>query len=178
MIAKLIGNIGNDLVANEGTRDRGRVLMRDALTRYIALGDRTGQAMIQWSLGKAAIDAGDSMEGRRLLEQSLRISRELQFTHPMASILLWMARFSCSEGYLRRAIRLVGAAQNVVTETGRTLDQAEQDRLQATLAAGAQSLTQVELEDLLGPRTAADTRRSFRHSRFNFNAPSLSAERH
>ncbi|MDP9222500.1 MAG: hypothetical protein M3P18_01325 [Actinomycetota bacterium] len=75
-----------------------------------------------------------------------------------AGILRWIARIFTSEGNVREAVLLLGAAKNVVAETGMTLDREERERLGATLSAVSQDLSEAEVEALLeeGQRLTRD----------------------
>jgi predicted ATPase len=148
LIANLLSTIGHNLVAG-GALERGLVFLREALDQLKAIGDRQGQAMILWALGHASLTSGSNAEGRRLLQQSLRIAKELRFAQPMPGILLWAASARIIDGNVHDAVVLVAAAESVVAETGTSLDREERDRLKSTLFAASRHLSEVEQEALL-----------------------------
>jgi predicted ATPase/class 3 adenylate cyclase len=149
LLAKLTGSLGRTLASSEKTRARGLELLREGLARCRAVGDRESEAMLSWALTHAALTDGNVAEGRRLLEQTLTVVRELRFMQPLPGLLLWLATILVREGSIPEAVALVGTSEMLVAETGRALDREERARLEHVLSAAARSMHIEDQEALL-----------------------------
>jgi predicted ATPase/class 3 adenylate cyclase len=133
LLATTIVDLG-DVALNEGAYERATELFAESLELFRELGDRDGMAIALFDLGSAALHRGRLEQASGLLEEALRLFSELGYREGVAYCLEGLAAIAASQRWFMRSGRLLGAADAISEAVGVTLEPAELDRHEHTLA--------------------------------------------
>jgi hypothetical protein len=118
-----------------------RTLYEGALSIFRELGDRWGIAGTLADLGSLAREQGNCPSARSLYRESIKVFRELDHKRGIARLLECFACSAAVELEAERSLRLAGAAAALRQNIGAPLTMAEQAKLEASLQAARQALT-------------------------------------
>jgi predicted ATPase len=115
-------------------------LYEQSLATFREFGDRWGTALALADLGNLARDREDFPAVHALYRESLRIFRDLDFKRGVAQLIECFAAVAADQEEASRALWLAGAAAALRHSAGVPLSPAEQEKLEASLAAARQKL--------------------------------------
>jgi tetratricopeptide (TPR) repeat protein len=121
-----------------------RTLYQDALSAFRKAGDRWGSARSLADLGYVCCDQEDYVAAHAAYREALKIFVELGHRRGLARTLEGYACLAVARGGTTRALKLASAAAHLRRVIGAPLPQAEQARLDHTLLAARESLTDAE----------------------------------
>lgn len=106
-----------DLARLSGELDTALTMLQEALSRFVALGDRDGQAFALSRVGCLHRVRGEFREGRDALEHSLRLRREIGDRRAIGLTLVNLGVLSATEGHVERGRALLNQALGGFGET-------------------------------------------------------------
>ncbi|WP_436501064.1 ATP-binding protein [Actinokineospora sp. HUAS TT18] len=109
-------------VALKGDLDHGRLVMRDCVDRYVALGEVSWRCWALWSLCAAEYLAGDIQLSIAAGREVLRLQQLTGDRAMMAFAMTVLAGCATQQSDYRRAARLLGAASQVWRSLGASPD--------------------------------------------------------
>jgi predicted ATPase len=127
-------------------RDRGdsaaaRTLYEQGLAIFREVDDRWGIAGTLADLGSLAREQGDYRTAHSLYRESIRFFQELDHKRGIARLLEYFACSAADQLEAERSLRLAGAAAALRQNIGAPLAPADQAKLEASLRAARQALT-------------------------------------
>jgi len=134
-------NHQGDVARDQGDSAMARTLYEGALSIFRELGDRWGIAGTLADLGSLAREQGNCPSARSLYRESIKVFRELDHKRGIARLLECFACSAAVELEAERSLRLAGAAAALRQNIGAPLTMAEQAKLEASLQAARQALT-------------------------------------
>lgn len=117
----------------QGDARRAEALLRESLSQFREIGDRTLIADALVNLGAVTRDARKESDARRYLVEALRTALETQTTHTALQALIEIAALESKEGNTERALELVMQALQSPSITSDLRERAE--ALRAEMAA-------------------------------------------
>jgi predicted ATPase/DNA-binding SARP family transcriptional activator len=168
VLARLYGNMGV-LAGIEGEHARARQLLQDSLRLFQAEGDRRGESLTHYNLGRLALRSGAADDAAPLLRAGLDLARELGFRQIVANSFEAFGELAAARGDLEHAGLLIGAGEALLEAMGAGLEEFERPGYEAVLAvvdpevrAAGRALPQQEALALAYAIDAAERRRSSR----------------
>ena len=137
-------NKQGDVAREQGDSSEARVLYEQSLATFREFGDRWGMALALADLGNLACDRADFEAAHSLYRESLRTFQELDYKRGVAQLLECFACVAADQGQTRRALELAGAAAALRHSLGTPLRPSEQAKLEASLEAARQKLSDSE----------------------------------
>jgi predicted ATPase/DNA-binding winged helix-turn-helix (wHTH) protein len=137
-------NQQGDIAREQRDLPVARTLYQDALSAFRKAGDRWGSARSLADLGYVCCDQEDYVAAHAAYREALKIFVELGHRRGLARTLEGYACLAVARGGATRALKLASAAAHLRRVIGAPLPQAEQARLDHTLLAARESLTDAE----------------------------------
>jgi predicted ATPase/DNA-binding winged helix-turn-helix (wHTH) protein len=137
-------NQQGDIAREQRDLPVARTLYQDALSAFRKAGDRWGSARSLADLGYVCCDQEDYVAAHAAYREALKIFVELGHRRGLARTLEGYACLAVARGGTTRALKLASAAAHLRRVIGAPLPQAEQARLDHTLLAARESLTDAE----------------------------------
>lgn len=137
-------NQQGDIAREQQDLPVARTLYQDALSAFREAGDRWGSARSLADLGYICCDQEDYVAAHAAFREALKIFVELGHRRGLARTLEGCACLAVARGGAARALKLASAAAHLRRVIGAPLPQAEQTRLDHTLVAAWESLTDAE----------------------------------
>ncbi len=139
-IGNSLNNLG--LVVRDLEDPRGaRRLLEECLTINREIGDLGSIANSLGSLADIALSLSDHAGAQDFLAENIRINRDLGDRNGLAFSLELSAQLDAAQGRPQRAFHLAGAATSLRDTIGAPLSPSEQERLDRTLLAASQSVS-------------------------------------
>ena len=137
------------LAGIEGDHARGRELLLAALTRFQAAGDRRGEALTHYNLGRIAMRAGALGEAAPLLRAGLDMTRALGFPQITANSFQAFGEIAAARCEHAHAALLIGAGDGLLDAIGAGLEEFERPGYEAALGSLEAALGADGLADAL-----------------------------
>jgi predicted ATPase/serine/threonine protein kinase len=134
-------NYQGDVARDQGDSTAARTLYEQGLAIFRELGDRWGIAGTLADLGSLAGEQGSHPTARSLYRESIKIFQELDHKRGIARLLECFACSAAVQLEAERSLRLAGAAAALRQSIGAPLTPAEKAKLEASLHAARQALT-------------------------------------
>jgi predicted ATPase len=134
-------NYQGDVACDQGDSAAAQLLYERALTMFREIGDRWGIAGTLADLGSLAKEQRDFPRVESLYRESIKLFQELEHKRGIARVLEGFACSAAAQCHGERSLRLAGAAAALRQEIGAPPTPAEQAKLEASLTAARQSLT-------------------------------------
>jgi predicted ATPase/DNA-binding winged helix-turn-helix (wHTH) protein len=137
-------NQQGDIAREQQDLPVARTLYQDALSVFREAGDRWGSARSLADLGYVCCDQEDYAAAHAAYREALKVFVELGHRRGLARTLEGCACLAVARGGAARALKLAAAAAHLRRIVGATLPQAEQTKLNQTLLAAWESLSDAE----------------------------------
>jgi predicted ATPase/DNA-binding winged helix-turn-helix (wHTH) protein len=137
-------NQQGDIAREQQDLPVARTLYQDALSVFREAGDRWGSARSLADLGYVCCDQEDYAAAHAAYREALKVFAELGHRRGLARTLEGCACLAVARGGAARALKLAAAAAHLRRIVGATLPQAEQTKLNQTLLAAWESLSDAE----------------------------------
>ena len=134
-------NYQGDVARDQGDFAAARTLYERGLEIFRELGDRWGIAGTLADLGSLERVQGNYSAATSLYRESIKIFQELDHKRGIARLLECFACAAGAQGETERSLRLAGAAAALRQKIGAPLTSVEQAKLEASLQAARQALT-------------------------------------
>jgi tetratricopeptide (TPR) repeat protein len=134
-------NYQGDVARDRGDTAAARKLYEQGLGIFRELGDRWGIAGTLADLGSLAREQGNYSAARSLYAESMKLFQELDHKRGIARLLECSACSAAAQHEAERSLRLAGAAAALRQNIGAPLTPAEQAKLEASLQAAREALT-------------------------------------
>ena len=134
-------NYQGDVARDRGDTAAARKLYEEGLGIFRELGDRWGIAGTLADLGSLAREQGSYSAAHSLYAESIKLFQELDHKRGVARLLECSACLSAAQREAERSLRLAGAAAALRQNIGAPLTPAEQAKLEASLQAAREALT-------------------------------------
>jgi predicted ATPase len=134
-------NYQGDVARDRGDTAAARKLYEQGLGIFRELGDRRGIAGTLADLGSLAREQGNYSAARSLYAESIKLFQELDHKRGIARLLECSACSAASQREAERSLRLAGTAAALRQNIGAPLTSAEQAKLEASLKAAREALT-------------------------------------
>jgi predicted ATPase/serine/threonine protein kinase len=134
-------NYQGDVARDDGDTAAARTLYEQGLEIFRELGDRWGIAGTLADLGSLAREQGNYSAAHSLYAESIKLFQELDHKRGIARLLECSACSAAAQHEAERSLRLAGAAAALRQNIGAPLTAAEQVKLETSLQAARQSLT-------------------------------------
>jgi predicted ATPase/serine/threonine protein kinase len=134
-------NYQGDVAHDQGDSAAARTLYEQGLAIFREVGDRWGIAGTLADLGSLAREERDYCTARSLYRESIRVFQELDHRRGIARLLEYFACLAAAQLEPERSLRLAGAAAALRQNIGAPLTPAEQAKLETSLHAARQALT-------------------------------------
>jgi predicted ATPase/serine/threonine protein kinase len=134
-------NYQGDVARDHGDTAGARTLYEQGLEIFRELGDRWGIAGTLADLGSLAREQGDYSAAHSLYAESIKLFQELNHKRGIARLLECSACSAAAQREAERSLRLAGAAAVLRQNIGAPLTTAEQAKLETSLQAARQALT-------------------------------------
>jgi predicted ATPase len=130
-----------DVARDRGDTAAARKLYEQGLGIFRELGDRWGIAGTLADLGSLAREQGNYSAAHSLYAESIKLFQELDHKRGIARLLECSACSAAAQREAERSLRLAGAAAALRQNIGAPLTPAEQAKLEASLQAAREALT-------------------------------------
>jgi tetratricopeptide (TPR) repeat protein len=157
-------NQQGDIAREQRDLPVARTLYQDALSAFREAGDRWGSARSLADLGYVCCDQEDYAAAHAAYGEALKIFAELGHRRGLARTLEGCACLAVARGGAARALKLASAAAHLRRVIGAPLPQAEQTRLDQTLLAAWDSLTDVEGSEAWSQGSAMSVEKAIEYS--------------
>jgi predicted ATPase len=134
-------NYQGDVAHDQGDSAAARALYEEGLAIFREVGDRWGIAGTLADLGSLAKEKTDYRTARSMYRESIRVFQELDHRRGIARLLEYFACLASAQLEAERSLRLAGAAAALRQNIGAPLTPAEQAKLETSLHAARQALT-------------------------------------
>jgi predicted ATPase len=134
-------NYQGDVARDRGDTAAARKLYEQGLGIFRELGDRWGIAGTLADLGSLAREQGNYSAAHSLYAESIKLFQELDHKRGIARLLECSACSAAAQREAERSLRLAGAAAALRQNIGAPLTPAEQAKLEASLQAAREALT-------------------------------------
>jgi predicted ATPase/serine/threonine protein kinase len=134
-------NYQGDVAHDQGDSAAARTLYEQGLTIFREVDDRWGIAGTLADLGSLARENGDYSTARSMYQESINFFQELDHRRGIARLLEYFACLAAAQLEAERSLRLAGAAAALRQNIGAPLTPAEQAKLETSLYAARQALT-------------------------------------
>ncbi len=134
-------NYQGDIARDRGDTAAARKMYEQGLGIFRELGDRWGIAGTLADLGSLAREQGDYSAAHSLYAESIKLFQELDHKRGIARLLECSACSAAAQREAERSLRLAGAAAALRQHIGAPLTPAEQAKLEASLRAAREALT-------------------------------------
>ena len=134
-------NYQGDVARDRGDTAAARKLYEQGLGIFRELGDRRGVAGTLADLGSLAREQGDYSAAHSLYAESIKLFQELDHKRGIARVLECSACSAAAQREAKRSLRLAGTAAALRQNIGAPLTSAEQAKLEASLQAAREALT-------------------------------------
>ena len=134
-------NYQGDVARDHGDIAAARILYEQGLGIFRELSDRLGIAGTLADLGSLAREQGNYSSARSLYGESIKLFQELDHKRGVARLLECSACLAAAQLDAERSLRLAGAAAALRQNIGVPLTAAEQAKLEASLQAAREALT-------------------------------------
>jgi predicted ATPase len=134
-------NYQGDVARDHGDTAAARTLYEEGLGIFRELSDRWGIAGTLADLGSLAREQGNYSNARSLYGESIKLFQELDHKRGIARLLECAACSAAAQLDAERSLRLAGAAAALRQNIGAPLTSAEQTKLEASLHAARETLT-------------------------------------
>src|ERR1700691_395127 len=134
-------NYQGDVARDHGDTAAARSLYEQGLGIFRELGDRWGIAGTLADLGSLAREQENYLAAHSLYAESIKLFQELDHKRGIARLLECSACSAAAQREAERSLRLAGAAAALRQNIGAPLTPAEQAKLEASLQAARQALT-------------------------------------
>jgi predicted ATPase len=134
-------NYQGDVAHDQGDSAAARTLYEQGLTIFREVDDRWGIAGTLADLGSLAREKGDYSTARSMYRESISFFQELNHRRGIARLLEYFACLAAAQLEAERSLRLAGAAAALRQNIGAPLTPAEQAKLETSLHAARQTLT-------------------------------------
>jgi len=134
-------NYQGDVARDRGDITAARKLYEEGLGIFRELGDRWGIAGTLADLGSLARENGNYSAAHALYAESIKLFQELDHKRGIARLLECSACSAAAQLEAERSLRLAGAAAALRQNIGAPLTPAEQAKLEASLQAAREALT-------------------------------------
>ena len=134
-------NYQGDVARDRGDITAARKLYEEGLGIFRELGDRWGIAGTLADLGSLARENGNYSAAHSLYAESIKLFQELDHKRGIARLLECSACSAAAQREAERSLRLAGAAAALRQNIGAPLKPAEQAKLEASLQAAREALT-------------------------------------
>ncbi len=134
-------NYQGDVAREQGDAATARTLYEQSLAIFRELGDRWGTAGTLADLGSLAREEGNYPAAHSLYRESIRNFQQLEHKRGIARLLECFACSAAAQLEAERSLRLAGAAAALRQNIGAPLTPAEQAKLEASLDAARQALS-------------------------------------
>jgi predicted ATPase/serine/threonine protein kinase len=134
-------NYQGDVARDQGDSAAARILYEQGLAIFREVDDRWGIAGTLADLGSLAREKGDYSTARSMYRESIRFFQGLDHRRGIARLLECFACLAAAQLEAERSLRLAGAAAALRQNIGAPLTPAEQVKLERSLQAARQALT-------------------------------------
>ena len=134
-------NYQGDVACDLGDTIAARKLYEEGLGIFRQLGDRWGIAGTLADLGSLARENGNYSAAHSLYGESIKLFQDLDHKRGIARLLECSARLAAAQRGAERSLRLAGAAAALRQNIGAPLTPSEQAKLEASLQAARETLT-------------------------------------
>jgi predicted ATPase/serine/threonine protein kinase len=134
-------NSQGDVAHDQGDSAAARTLYEQGLAIFREVDDRWGIAGTLADLGSLAREKGDYSTARSMYRESIKCFHELNHKRGIARLLEYFACLAAAQLEAERSLRLAGAAAALRQNIGAPLTPAEQAKLETSLHAARQILT-------------------------------------
>jgi predicted ATPase/serine/threonine protein kinase len=134
-------NYQGDVAHDQGDSAAARTLYEQGLAIFREVDDRWGIAGTLADLGSLAGENRDYSTARSLYRESIKVFQELDHRRGIARLLEYFACLAAAQLEAERSLRLAGAAAALRQNIGAPLTPAEQAKLETSLHAARQALT-------------------------------------
>jgi predicted ATPase len=134
-------NYQGDVAHDQGDSAAARTLYEEGLAIFREVDDRWGIAGTLADLGSLAREKSDYSTARSMYRGSIKVFRELDHRRGIARLLEYFACLAAAQLEAERSLRLAGAAAALRKNIGAPLTPADQAKLETSLHAARQALT-------------------------------------
>ena len=134
-------NYQGDVAHDQGDSGAARTLYEQGLAIFREVDDRWGIAGTLADLGSLAREKGDYSTARSMYRESINFFQQLNHRRGIARLLEYFACLAAAQLEAERSLRLAGAAAALRQNIGAPLTPAEQAKLETSLHAARQTLT-------------------------------------
>jgi len=134
-------NYQGDVARDQGDSAAARTLYEQGLEIFREVDDRWGIAGTLADLGSLAREKKDYSTARSMYRESIKVFQELDHRRGIARLLEYFACLAAAQLEAERSLRLAGAAAALRQNIGAPLTPAEQAKLETSLDAARQALT-------------------------------------